>query len=53
MQYLDDVREDSVQLAMSEALENKVDPAVHTADVFTSVRQLCDHLPYLQHSLQC
>jgi len=53
VQYLDDVDEDSVQLAMSEALEDKVNPAVHTADVFTSVRQLCDHLPYLQHSLQC
>jgi len=43
-----DVSKDSVELSMSEALEHKLNPAVDTADIFTGVLQLCNHLPHLQ-----
>ena len=43
-----DVSKDRVELSMSEALEHKLNPAVDTADIFTGVLQLCNHLPHLQ-----
>ena len=49
--YLDNVTKHGVQLAVSEALEYKVNPAIHTSDVFTRILQLCYHFPHLQHSL--